>query len=178
MDMRMPVMDGYEATRQIREQEAQGRGNSTHSLNPVQHQPTVIIALTASAFEEQRASILAAGCDDFVRKPFREQVIFEKMAEYLGVRYVYEQDTNSQGIEEQTSRADGNNLTSDDLAVMPADWVTQLNQAALEVDADQILQLIEQIPATHLALAEGLTDLVSRFGFDEILELSEENCNF
>ncbi len=173
MDMRMPVMDGYEATRQIREQEARGRGNSTHSLNPVQHQPTVIIALTASAFEEQRASILAAGCDDFVRKPFREQVIFEKMAEYLGVRYVYEQNTDSQGIQEQTSRGDGKNLTSDDLAVMPADWVTQLHQASLEVDADQILQLIEQIPATHLALAEGLTDLVRRFCFDEILELSE-----
>ena len=178
MDMRMPVMDGYEATRQIREQEAQGRGNSAHSVNPPLHQPTVIIALTASAFEEQRASILAAGCDDFVRKPFREQVIFEKMAEYLGVQYAYEQNTDSQGIQEQTSRGDGKNLTSDDLAVMPADWVTQLHQASLEVDADRIVQLIEQIPATHLALAEGLTDLVRRFGFDEILELSEENCNF
>ena len=172
MDMRMPVMDGYEATRQIREQEAQGRGNSTHSLNPPLHQPTVIIALTASAFEEERASILAAGCDDFVRKPFREQVIFVKMAEYLGVQYAYEQNTNSQGLQKQTSRGDRKNLTSDDLAVMPADWVTQLNQAALEVDADQILQLIEEIPATHLDLADGLTDLVSRFGFDEILELS------
>ena len=172
MDMRMPVMDGYEATRQIREKEARGRGISTHSLNPVQHQPTVIIALTASAFEEERASILAAGCDDFVRKPFREQVIFVKMAEYLGVQYAYEQNTNSQGLQKQTSRGDRKNLTSDDLAVMPADWVTQLNQAALEVDADQILQLIEEIPATHLDLADGLTDLVSRFGFDEILELS------
>jgi len=172
MDMRMPVMDGYEATRQIREKEARGRGNSTHPLNPVQHQPTVIIALTASAFEEERASILAAGCDDFVRKPFREQVIFVKMAEYLGVQYAYEQNTNSQGLQKQTSRGDRKNLTSDDLAVMPADWVTQLNQAALEVDADQILQLIEEIPATHLDLADGLTDLVSRFGFDEILELS------
>jgi signal transduction histidine kinase/DNA-binding response OmpR family regulator len=172
MDMRMPVMDGYEATRQIREKEARGRGISTHSLNPPLHQPTVIIALTASAFEEERASILAAGCDDFVRKPFREQVIFVKMAEYLGVQYAYEQNTNSQGLQKQTSRGDRKNLTSDDLAVMPADWVTQLNQAALEVDADQILQLIEEIPATHLDLADGLTDLVSRFGFDEILELS------
>jgi two-component system sensor histidine kinase/response regulator len=178
MDMRMPVMDGYEATRQIRAQEARGRGNSTHPLNPVLHQPTIIIALTASAFEEQRASILAAGCDDFVRKPFREQVIFLKMAEYLGVQYVYEQNPDSQGLQQQTNRGDRKNLTSDDLAVMPADWVSQLHQAALEVDADQILQLIEQIPVTHLALAEGLTDLVNRFGFDEILELSEENCNF
>jgi PAS domain S-box-containing protein len=182
MDVRMPVMDGYEATRQIRAQEARGWGggesNSTHSVNTVQHQPTVIIALTASAFEGQAASILAAGCDDCVRKPFREQVIFEKMAEYLGVRYVYEHNTDSQGMQKQMSGGKGKNLTSDDLAVMPAEWVAQLHQAALEVDADPIFQLIEQIPQSHPALAKGLTDLVHRFRFDEILELTQENCNF
>jgi hypothetical protein len=99
-------------------------------------------------------------------------VIFEKMAEYLGVRYVYEQNTDTQEIRKQTSRAKGKNLTSDDLAVMPAEWVAQLHQAALEVDADPIFQLIEQIPQPHLAMAEALTDLVRRFRFDEILELS------
>ena len=52
-------------------------------------QATVIIALTASAFEESRSVILAVGCDDFVRKPFREKAIFEKMAQHLGVQYVY-----------------------------------------------------------------------------------------
>lgn len=178
MDVRMPVMDGYEATRQIRAQEARGwrdgESNSTRPVNAVQLQPTVIIALTASALEEQGTSILAAGCDDFVRKPFREQVIFEKMAEYLGVRYVYEQNTDTQGIQKQTSRPEGKNLTSDDLAVMPAEWVAQLHQAALEVDADPIFQLIEQIPQPHLTLAEGLTDLLRRFRFDEILELTED----
>ena len=182
MDVRMPVMDGYEATRQIRAQEARGwrdgESNLTHPVNAVQHQPTVIIALTASAFEGQGTSILAAGCDDCVRKPFREEVIFEKMAEYLGVRYVYEQNTDSQGIQKQTSRREGKNLTYDDLAFMPAEWVAQLHQAALEVDADPIFQLIEQIPQPHLALAQGLTDLVRRFRFDEILELTEQNGNF
>jgi len=73
MDMRMPVMDGYEATRQIK---AHLKG-----------QATVIIALTASALEEEKAIILSAGCDDFVRKPFREDVILDKLTEYLGVSY-------------------------------------------------------------------------------------------
>ncbi len=76
MDIRMPEMDGFEATRRIKSSE--------------QGQQTVIIALTASAFEEDRARILAAGCDDFVRKPFRDSDIFEHMAKHLGVQYQYE----------------------------------------------------------------------------------------
>ncbi|WP_371357375.1 ATP-binding protein, partial [Hydrocoleum sp. CS-953] len=62
MDMRMPVMDGYEATQHIK---GTTKGNAT-----------AIIALTASVLEEQKAIILSAGCDDFVRKPFREATIF------------------------------------------------------------------------------------------------------
>ena len=74
----MPVMDDYEATRQIR---------SIEASNQLPITKTAIVALTASAFEEQQANVFAAGCDDFVRKPFREQVIFEKLAQYLGVEY-------------------------------------------------------------------------------------------
>jgi PAS domain S-box-containing protein len=58
MDMRMPVMNGYEATQHIK---ASPGGQNTK-----------ILALTASSFEEERARILEAGCDDFLRKPFRE----------------------------------------------------------------------------------------------------------
>jgi signal transduction histidine kinase/ActR/RegA family two-component response regulator len=76
MDVRMPVMDGLEATRRIKQTEA--------------GQSTAIVALTAHALEEEKEAILAAGCDDFVRKPFREQEIFEAMAKHLGLKYVYE----------------------------------------------------------------------------------------
>ena len=62
MDMRMPIMDGYEATRQIK-------------AHPSGKKP-IIIALTATAFEEERGKILDVGCDDFVRKPFKEEDIF------------------------------------------------------------------------------------------------------
>ncbi|MEL6912840.1 MAG: response regulator, partial [Cyanobacteria bacterium J06598_4] len=72
---RMPVMDGYEATQRIKE--------TTEGQN------TKILALTASAFEEEKAIILSAGCDDFVRKPFKEEVLFDKMTEHLGVQYLY-----------------------------------------------------------------------------------------
>ncbi|MBD2257914.1 response regulator [Pseudanabaena sp. FACHB-2040] len=77
MDVRMPVLDGYEATRRIKQQAG------TESTPK-------IIALTANAFEEERAAALTAGCDDFLRKPIQEESLFNKMAEHLGVRYAYQ----------------------------------------------------------------------------------------
>lgn len=153
MDMRMPVMDGYEATRQIRALESdQARSK--------------ILALTASAFEEQRASILAAGCDDLVAKPFREAYLFEKLAEHLGVHYLYEEETPS-------STEPTLELTRNMLEIMPSAWVAELHQASLAVDADQILRLIQQIPESNQSLAIALTELVHQFCFDEITELSQ-----
>lgn len=73
MDIRMPVMDGYEATRRIK---AQTNGQST-----------TIVALSASAFEEERSHFLEAGCDDFVGKPFRDSDILDCMTKHLGVAY-------------------------------------------------------------------------------------------
>ena len=75
MDMRMPVMDGYEATQRIKA--------------TLQGQATVIVALTASVLEENRNVSLSAGCDDFVRKPFRDSDIFDVLEQYLQVRYIY-----------------------------------------------------------------------------------------
>ena len=75
MDMRMPVMDGYEATKRIK--------------STTKGQATVLVALTASVFEEQRTVVLSAGCDDFVRKPFRDKEIFDVLHRHLGVRFLY-----------------------------------------------------------------------------------------
>ncbi len=155
MDMRMPVMDGYEATKQIK---AHLKG-----------QATVIIALTASAFIEERAVILSAGCDDFVRKPFQEEEIFETIAHYLGVRYVYEEETSATLPQKSATEA----LTREALAVMPAEWVAQLYQAANQVNNQQIFQLIEQIPSEHDPVAIALTDLVRNFRCDKIIDLTE-----
>ncbi|HEY9618847.1 MAG TPA: ATP-binding protein [Crinalium sp.] len=169
MDMRMPVMDGYEATRYIK----------AH----LQGQATVIIAITASVFDEERAIVLAAGCDDFVRKPVWEEIVFEKMTQYLGVRYLYEEndqkDTQHEGM---SALNNGMNevklrpsllLSSASLQVMPSSWVAQLHQAAMQLDDKQILSLVATIPPEHAALASALTDLVNRVRFDTIVNLSQ-----
>jgi two-component system, sensor histidine kinase and response regulator len=156
MDMLMPVMDGYEATRQIK-QTLDGR-------------ETIIIALTASAFEEQRQIILSAGCDDFICKPFREDVLFEKIAYHLNLRYIYKEENLSTSL---PAPAQPKILTAEDLSVMPKDWVVDLYQAAICVDDSRILELIEQIPDTELNLANALTDLVDNFRVDIIIDLTK-----
>ena len=156
MDMLMPVMDGYEATRQIK-QTPEGR-------------ETIIIALTASAFDEQRHIILSAGCNDLICKPFREEVLFEKIAHHLNLRYLYEEENSStSGSAPKPLKS----LTTEDLSVMPIDWVIDLYQAALCVDDSRILGLIEQIPENEANLASALTDLVDNFRIDIIIDLTQ-----
>ena len=163
MDMRLPVMDGYEATRRIRAFEKAKKTT-----------PVKIVALTASAFEEEQKAMLASGCDDFVRKPFRTHVIFEKMAEYLGVQYLYKQDLSGAiATNKQTDLPASQQLQPEDLTVMPSDWIAQLHQAALEVDADRLHQLIGQIPPKHHQLAEILSTFTQNFCFDELIALAK-----
>jgi CheY-like chemotaxis protein len=162
MDMRMPVMDGYEATKRIK---ATTKG-----------QATVVVALTASAFEEDRAMILSGGCDDFVRKPFREEEIFDTLAKHLGVRFVYDvEDAQPAGAAAQPEDAvlPADSLTPEALMSLPADWVEDLHQAAIQLDADVILDLLDQIREQNASLANALASLVHDFRFDIILALTE-----
>ncbi|MEM6754277.1 MAG: ATP-binding protein [Cyanobacteria bacterium P01_C01_bin.38] len=163
MDMRMAVMDGYEATRKIK-----AKSKNSKFQNP----KTAIIALTASAFEEEESDIFAAGCDDLVRKPFQEEVIFEKMSKYLGVKYIYEEENNE--LNNKLPVTSNKNITPQELDIMSAEWVASLHQAALEVDADLVLQIIEQIPEQHQTLAKKLRKLILEYDFDAIIEISEQ----
>ena len=153
MDMRMPVMDGYEATQQIK---GTTKGNAT-----------AIIALTASVLEEQKAIILSAGCDDFVRKPFREATIFETMKKHLGVEYIYEEEMPSPIPTELSS------LTVEDLQKMPTEWLEQVYYAAKGLNDDMMEELIKEIPVKESLLAEKLSVLVNDFQFKTIRQLIE-----
>ena len=156
MDMRMPIMNGYEATTQIR---AHLKG-----------QATTIIALTASTLEEERAIVLSVGCDDFVRKPFLEDIIFEKMSEYLGVQYIYEEIALHQPETSQSLIK----FTSESLLVMPKQWLVQLEQSASQLDGIAIAQLLTQVPQEHFLITKEIEDHVNDFNFDQIITLAQE----
>jgi signal transduction histidine kinase/CheY-like chemotaxis protein len=153
MDMRMPVMNGYEATKYIKSHLKKG-------------QVTYIIALTASTFESEKANVLAAGCDDFVRKPFQEEIIFDKMAKYLGVCYIYEETNQPNLINVMLEPAI--------LGFMPREWLIQLEQTASEADEEAILELIGQIPDEYHSLQTILKKKVNNFDFDEIVNLVQK----
>ncbi len=155
MDMRMPVMDGYSATQHIK--------------GTVKGQATAIIALTASVLEEERAIILSAGCDDFLRKPFREAEIFEAMGKHIGVGYIYEDQARASSSERKdTSKGV---LTAAAFSALPDSWVADLKQALLNVDLDLIATLIEQIHSQDTALAEAIGRCIDNFEYDNILRL-------
>ncbi len=157
MDMRMPLMDGYEATKRIK---ATTKG-----------QATAIIAVTASVFEEERAIVLSAGCDDFVPKPFREVEIFDKLAQHLGVRYIY-QDL-AQFSEQESDTWTQVDLTPADLADLPADWVAELHITARRGQGKRILGLVDQLSPEHGSVAKALIQLVNQFRFDKLIALTE-----
>lgn len=68
MDISLPVMDGYEATRQIREK----------------LQSTPIIGLSAHAMAGHELKAKEAGCNDYLTKPINDQLLFDKLKQYLG----------------------------------------------------------------------------------------------
>ncbi|HEY9866045.1 MAG TPA: response regulator, partial [Candidatus Obscuribacterales bacterium] len=157
MDMRMPVMDGYEATKQIK---STIKGNAT-----------AIIALTASVLEEEKAIVLSAGCDDFIRKPFNESVIFEALAKHLGVEYIYTQPPISSVQNPETE------ITDHDLKTMAPEWINQLYTAALEADSNRVLKLMTDIPDSEINLRQFLVKAVRLFQFEQIVDLTETLIN-
>ncbi|MEB3885035.1 PAS domain S-box protein [Lyngbya sp. CCY1209] len=169
MDMRMPVMDGYEATQFIKRH--------------LKGQATVIVALTASALQQEKSIVLSAGCDDFVRKPFRVERLFETMAKHLGVRFIYEKTAANHGkngpiTPSQTppiNYTDPSDLTPDSLAVMPPSWIAELNQAATKLNGKLIADAIAKIPPHHESLARMLARLAADFRYDIIIDLTRNS---
>lgn len=144
MDMRMPVMNGYDASKAIR---ALPNGKEVK-----------IAALTASAFQEDRDAILTAGCDDMLTKPLEEDCVFEVMKKLLSLKYNYEDKP------EQEARS---NATLD-FNVLDKDMRLALQQAAELLDVEAVQSLVVQIKESHPKQAKLLEQWLSEFCFEKI----------
>ncbi|MBH8565647.1 response regulator [Nostoc sp. CENA67] len=225
MDMRMPVMDGYEATRVIKAAEIGLEVSGTEDMLPddencyppgfaksaesdashlgwnnatcsglenhakqlwksasrntlalpcsIPDTQTIVIALTASAFEEERQKILSAGCDDFIRKPFTQEILLETISQYLGVKYISQVETatkasvNSQ-IQTMPNEAD---ILEHLLQISP-EWLNKLRHAAASCSDDLILELLQEIQSDQALIFRVFKDLANNYQFEKIMELT------
>jgi CheY-like chemotaxis protein len=156
MDIRMPVMDGMKAVRRIR---ATPAGAATK-----------IIALTAHALEEERGPILAVGCDDLVRKPFREQELFDALARHLRLKFLYEKTPRARTPQEEP----GLTMCAEQLDTLPVELRQELRQAVIELDTARTQALIEQVAERDAALGRALNTLATRLDYPSLLKWLEQ----
>jgi len=130
--------------------------------------------LTASAFEEERQKILSVGCDDFISKPAREELILAKLAEHLGVRYHYEEEPSRTPLPKLNPQPQPKPLALSDFSGITDAWIAQLQDAAIQADSDLIASLLNQLPDRHSGLVDTLKSLIHDFQFEQILELTQQ----
>ncbi|MBK8985621.1 MAG: response regulator [Chloroflexi bacterium] len=160
MDLHMPVLNGYEATKQIKSAPA--------------GQQTIVIATTATAFTANIDDIAASGCDDFVRKPVKASEIFEVLQQHLGVRYVY-QKWLDEGVTAVTHPPTANPPLRDALAALPPAMLADLRQAATQTNMAAITACLENIHQHDPQLAHNLKQMADEFEYDRILLLLPED---
>ncbi|MCC5645127.1 response regulator [Nostoc sp. CHAB 5824] len=137
---------------------------------------TIIIALTASAFEEERQKILSIGCDDFIRKPFTQEVLLEKLSQHLGVKYTNQVETTNTTVVDQPPQifVSVAELLSR-LSQMSPEWLQHIYYAAASCSDELILELLKQIPSDNGQVFKVLRDLANNYQFEKIMELTKTN---
>lgn len=149
MDMRMPVMDGFEATRRIRQLPGGGR--------------VKIIGLSASAFAEERRAILAAGCDDVLSKPIDVQKLFAIMGRLLGLRYRYgELPASSSGLPP---------VSAGQWRAVPQVQRLALLDAAGKLDLEECREVLTAMAGPAPEAAAHLGGLLADYRFDAIVNI-------
>jgi signal transduction histidine kinase/CheY-like chemotaxis protein/HAMP domain-containing protein len=156
MDIRMPVMNGLEATRQIRELEKDKR--------------TTIIAITASAFQDEHSAILDAGCDDLLIKPVNSEGLATMLEKHLDVVFI-------EAPSEPPQTALSASINSADLEALPAEWIHSFRASLESADFDQIANSIDQIRLEYTELAAKLSILADNYDLRGLLALLSPKRN-
>lgn len=164
MDIQMPIMDGYQATKAIKHK------IQTDNLS----KNTIIIALTASVFEEERQKILTHGCDDLIHKPFKRQLLLDKLREHLGVKYTSDANNfNKYSTNESKQILTNETEIGQYLVQMSPDWLEQVYNAAASCSDQSILDLLQQILPEHSQICQILQELAHDYQFEKIMDLTK-----
>ena len=150
MDLRMPELSGEEAIKVI-------KSDRTSSSK--------IIALTASALESEKERIMAIGCDDFIRKPFKTDELLLTVAKHLGLCYTC--------AEADVGETSSMQLALDNSAFeqISLELRRSLQQSILEIDLDKIEAIVGEIERENELLAKAIEQHISNFEYEHILNL-------
>jgi PAS domain S-box-containing protein len=165
MDMQMPVMDGYAATRAIRDLELKNIGKSVQ-ISEAKHTP--IIATTAHAMKSDRQMCLDAGVDDYIVKPLRKANllrIVEKWVWYMNPATSLNTDQKSKPTYD----------VPDPLATStPTTTPIDFKRAIIEFEGDEdffldvlkqfLMNIIKQVKTLHHAIAQGNAEVIRKEG--------------
>jgi CheY-like chemotaxis protein len=161
LDKGMPGMDGLETTRRIRAEPS--------AAGP----PTKIIILSASALDHERSGIMESGCDDFLAKPYREEVVFEKMAEQLGARVVYaaQEDDTATEAGRVEGHLEGSSAVSNPSALNAVRRLQALVRIGDLAALSFFAEFREAIGPEHAATAREVERRLERMELDSALPL-------
>ena len=159
MDLRMPVMDGYETTSHIKLRE---KGIQTP-----------VIALTANILEEDRNKIETIGIQGLIGKPFRENELFDTIGRILGLRYIYEEETPaSQGMRFYFSE----NIAGDIDKLQESLRLKMLDALAV-ADMKEFKKLIGNVEQENSDLAYHLMSLAKKYDYEHLHQLLIKEFN-
>ncbi len=159
MDMFMPEMDGFEAIKRIREMK--------------EGKEIPIFAVTASVFEKDKQSILDVGANEFIKKPFKEPEIHRFIAKHLKVKYIYEEDKNSEDNQSNKSENLKNILNTIDEIIksIPQDVLNKMQEALINGDLNEVKEHATLLTDNHKAYAEAVGDAANNFDMDLLYKL-------
>lgn len=152
MDLRMPVMDGYEAIQKLRTTEV-GRA-------------IPIVAVTASVFEDNKKQVMQIGADAFLRKPFRPEELFAEIGKLLNLHYVFADKPANNRTHSQPVI-----ITPEALSALPHELLVAMQQAVADGDIVGLMELIDQAAEIDSATASGLQVLANQFDYPKLTEL-------
>ncbi len=155
MDIQMPIMNGYEATKCIKAMDG--------------GQDTVIVALTASIIDGELAVRQSVGYDDFLHKPYREEQVFGMIATHLGTQYVYADEIGTPNASPRSTT-----LTTDMFTSLPHEWVQELHRSSVLGDGEALLSMCGELEPKHQPLATTIRHLTHTFQFGSIAEITAQ----
>ncbi|MDM8562574.1 ATP-binding protein, partial [Candidatus Marithioploca araucensis] len=165
MDLMMPVMNGFEATRRIRQ---------SSELRDV-----VIIAISASVYEQDRKDSLLVGCNDFIAKPIQNDELLEKLRLYLELEWTYQKETSNLVNRLPVTVSENDNKQKTPVVAPPPKLAQTLYKLAMKGDVGKLMEEAKELQSdSKLApFANELQELANNFKVRKIRELIKPFLN-